>query len=490
MISSTIYTHPSENKFHNELCVEDPSSRHKAHVINLGKNISISTSSVTTTSIAYAKSAVEDLPEDILVEIFMACRGEEGIQVGKKDIIHKLAEVNKRWREVIFCESRLWAKFILKLEGNLPDLQQNMRALLNRSRNSPLIFTLEFLPISFVCTEKIKITNREHLLRELALHSERWQNVTFRGPLMHSYADALNEAKGKLGLLKSATFTTRPYGPVLTIFETAPMLSGLAFMNFDDPKRYMLLPWKQLTRLLMGPSQFFMGVFVDVLRRCPRLEELEWSGDCTLTISTEYQPFVLPHLRVLRIETGILYLGKMLDAISAPSLKTLDVTLERLVKFGQEALTNSIILFLVRSCCAVTTLSLGSLLVESVVRILKEYPIIENLKLNSLIFSPYLEGQLIWLGHGIPCIAPNLRSLALYDCFITCAELEKIVRSRITGKCHTCLIRSREDEQCKVMRLHRVSLCSVQYYDKTTRRAEESLLYRFGNQTELEFTVR
>ncbi|KAK7063528.1 F-box domain-containing protein [Favolaschia claudopus] len=197
-------------------------------------------------------------------------------------------------------------------------------------------------------------TQTTRLLPIVAPYSPRWR--TFKCSLRHPISIPIDTVSGRILLLRDLDI--RWDGPgsrdlemtPITAFSDAPELRNVELHHF--PPQRILLPWAQLTHLILHGQNFADGI--EALRLTPNLEEL--------CIDLHSPPDVAPksvtlnHVQKLVLPDEYEWVADLLPYITLPRLDTLDIT----SKYAEDADAEPLITLLQRSHCALRSISLHS----------------------------------------------------------------------------------------------------------------------------------
>ncbi|KAF5332018.1 hypothetical protein D9758_014593 [Tetrapyrgos nigripes] len=258
------------------------------------------------------------LPAEIILEIaFWTIDSESGLA----DVLDctrgpwPMAQVCKRWREVLLDSSALWSNLSICYNYARPQCAVPLlMTYLERSKTHPLTIGYQAKGVD----PRLSAT----LLGVAVVHSQRWK--TLRLQFSSYMLDALRRAKGRMETLEKLDIALAPKetsnGLNLDIFSSAPRLRCLSVVNFPNIDR-VVFPWLQLTDY--RAIQTHVKEHISVLRQTPNLLE------CTLTCEGQHRaadishgapPIVLPRLMILGLHGSAI---SVLQAIRAPGLRIL-----------------------------------------------------------------------------------------------------------------------------------------------------------------------
>jgi hypothetical protein len=319
---------------------------------------------------------------------------------------------------------------------------------LHRSLGSFLSFS-----IAFVGLGDLEVAD-SNVLAYFLPHSRRWRNMRLDfGPFLKPYLDipyvcapSLENVEISLHLSQLTTWIFRLLAnvPSLRRLLFQPFLVGTN-VNFQD----IIIPWAQLTHIML-PCELLASSPIGLLRKCPRLMECELFRCGPLYDDSPQHPippFVLPELRLLRIEIEIHSmetLADFFDALVLPTLRTLTIKYGR--RNNDEWPQSNFISLLLRSLCHLESLTLLGIRPseEEVVQILQ----MTTASLTALEIDTGFTGicltdrtlELLTAHNPLSdqepyeCLAPNLTRLSLYRCMSsTDRVLSKMVHSRRRG---------------------------------------------------------
>ncbi|KAJ7635700.1 hypothetical protein DFH06DRAFT_1302931 [Mycena polygramma] len=259
-----------------------------------------------------------------------------------------LGHISRPWREIALGFPPLWSSILIYHSTGYPHEKVSPLAMVEtqliRSSNALLRVEMEWLADT--------PSDAAPFMEALLPHSNRWGSFRFLCPEhsdCHAFLELLRPAKGQLSQLSVLDIVDRgdddPADSLkaLDIFSIAPSLREVFFA--DPPFHYytprILIPWEQITR--------YRGIgtveqLLDILRRASALVE----GVVGLTDLPVVGALNNPIITLSNLCR--LYLGQssLLAHLAAPRLEYLSCH-ER----------DSVVPFLQRSCCHLTTLVLA-----------------------------------------------------------------------------------------------------------------------------------
>lgn len=394
-------------------------------------------------------SPARRLPHDIVAEIFLRCVPVRPWYRNSLDVTRPpwlLGHICSGWRRVALSTPRLWSALRISLnDGNemRPDYCAALvGAHLERAGACPLTLALDLAGES--------VTTAHQLVDTLVRRAHCWQHVRLTLPtaLYARFAAATNRLPLlqtlELDLPRAADALT-PAHP-LAVFACAPRLRDVT-LNDPVAPAALVLPWAQLTRCHaeFDDVEQFLHIARQALRLVECAVEAHSSGH-RLHGGAAPAGAVLPALRVFRITVLNGDVAALLDALTAPVLHDLEISLFSADNiFWPHAPFTA---FLARSACVLqrlvlrhmpladyellTCLRAAPLLRELVVYELEldddlHYPVVSDRVVSALTHRGAREG---WPAR-VPCLVPRLRVLELSGrLYVDDHALVDMVRSR------------------------------------------------------------
>ncbi|KAL0069679.1 hypothetical protein AAF712_003337 [Marasmius tenuissimus] len=200
-------------------------------------------------SLQLVPASISNLPLEVLLEIFQWLVQSESAPSVISDGPWRLMAVCTRWREIVLASPSLWANITIKHDNHglishtesFYDLKSGLKEMLLHSRDRPLTITT---------------SNVSPLLKDLAVHSERWHEVhlvvdhsgleliqTLRLPTMQKFSLVLEHSRSHD--VFGETNIELDYAPSLQ--HASVSIRSYAIIHGQRP--HLFLPWDQLTHL-------------------------------------------------------------------------------------------------------------------------------------------------------------------------------------------------------------------------------------------------
>ncbi|KAK0243588.1 hypothetical protein EDD85DRAFT_804478 [Armillaria nabsnona] len=246
-----------------------------------------------------------------------------------------LSQVCRSWRLTIVNSPELWSSVYLEINGGPQDLLSCigrpmfiLGLQLERSRNAPLTVSINN-----------SMTDTDHPF--LSLISSRASSIKTLHHISESLSAirGLSHSRGNWNMLYHLKISSRGYRPVQEIydmFEYAPNLRVFE-VGLSDPEKVPLIPWVQLTRLVLRVRNIRD---LEVLRQAKNITSLEIDGLGTWpTLSEGYEIISLPLLTSLTLTDQ----SAIISSLFIPNLTALSLIWEEnLVIFPQLKIPNMI----------------------------------------------------------------------------------------------------------------------------------------------------
>jgi hypothetical protein len=117
----------------------------------------------------------EHLPLELQAEIFLQCLPER-TRIGAYEAPFNLLQVCSLWRNLALATPRLWTSFHVDLADRQTD-EHNILTLLSLWLSLSKVLPISFSVVYQRHTRRPRSSIVEHVLKELALHRERWESV-------------------------------------------------------------------------------------------------------------------------------------------------------------------------------------------------------------------------------------------------------------------------------------------------------------------------
>ncbi|KAF7346531.1 Hexose carrier protein [Mycena sanguinolenta] len=291
-------------------------------------------------------SPIRLIPQDILLEIFLACLpSEHNALIDPAEAPFLLGRICRHWRSVVYSAPMLWSSLHIPTPDylNTPPsillgLERSVAAWLGRSASCPLSVSL--------CDSANRVDFNRHLEKHpLALQipavSGRLRSLVLAGDV-ELLRPILQLGPTDLPQLETIRMQTPPnQTPSTTILEV-PTLEDVALcITVPTDPLSLPLPWSNLRRLRL---EFYLwrtahgnegGLdfdgALDVLRRCPRLESCEirvnrfsarYSGS---GLGHDSSSIILPHLHTLILSGFEFQLQRWIPDLVVPNLRSLQI---------------------------------------------------------------------------------------------------------------------------------------------------------------------
>ncbi|KAK7062175.1 F-box domain-containing protein [Favolaschia claudopus] len=277
------------------------------------------------------------LPVEIVAEIFVHCLPIENPKVMRLQAPFSLLKICSRWREIALTTPKLWEALdinVVSLRSALSSRPSSSRWVgvvehcLRRAQGRPLSLTLRHPHEEYEAVTKyqpdlafLRAIGRQ--LEDLEVFGLEQEDQA------HCAPDApLDFRPGSFPILERLVFgpaepDTDLYNVWLEFFQDSPELRELAVLGATEIKQG--IPWHQLTTLTA--RNFELDQCLDVLRMATDLKY------CTMSIQFYEPATALQHvthrnlqsLRLLPDYEGNGW-GEIVDNITLPSLRTLDIS--------------------------------------------------------------------------------------------------------------------------------------------------------------------
>ncbi|KAJ7087049.1 hypothetical protein C8R43DRAFT_1142383 [Mycena crocata] len=282
---------------------------------------------------------VHTLPHDVLAEIFMRYVEDEFLaSPGRGPLL--LASICRSWRFIALEVQPLWSRIsIPPTFATIPTAGNLLQWWLQRTGGH----ALEIDATSIIGADCA------HLLSAIGPHSAQLRTFGCTLPLIpsHHIGGCLPMLR-KLTLVLGSSLDDVP--TPIAAFTDAPQLCEvhLLYISFSE----ISLPWGQLTSLeCQGQTT---AQCMEILHHTPQLETLSLKLAMHDEDHSESEPLLLDRLHTLEFQESFQGNLKHLDFLALPALKHLNVGL-----FGPVVLP-SLVAFLTRSQCSLSTISFGS----------------------------------------------------------------------------------------------------------------------------------
>ncbi|KAF8986726.1 hypothetical protein BDQ17DRAFT_1259302, partial [Cyathus striatus] len=283
----------------------DDENQQLQHIENIIRSLNFERSSILQRQNA-RQSTINQLPSEILVEIFLAAVDHDpshdmslqsGEEPGSVPPLF-LGSICKKWRDIAWANPRLWCRIPLVLSRKHYSSQVDIL-------KEWLLRTSQYL-LSIVITpgndgiDTWAESPPVEVISCVTLHSHRWQHFDFF--LFTSCYSQLSNICHNLPRLESLAISSSvPFFPafVWTLFNEVPALRGvrLSKMAFT----HVQLPVAQLTHLIV--SDMSVTDCIDILRQCYNLEHCSFLSLLgPHDIDFPAQPIVSRKLETLRID--------------------------------------------------------------------------------------------------------------------------------------------------------------------------------------------
>ncbi|KAJ6507761.1 hypothetical protein C8R47DRAFT_1099485 [Mycena vitilis] len=366
-------------------------------------------------------SALRKLPNELLVQIFLACREDTVLGVGELRFASSwiMTRVCGLWREVAISTPSLWAVIDVSRWSKGYTSERCLIQLLTQQIqwSGAVPLTLQWEQPKTLSEE-----GRQSMLELLLSVAHRWRDANL--VLSHQdYADVFKHQRSFPLLHKLGLSRTEPSSREYT-FPACPLLRDLALPPQPSLER-LDFPWAQLRTCRFSASP--PGDVLALIRLMPNLVEASIDRTRNIQHQDHHTETTSPTLQRLSIALYGDGTEDLLRALLAPALQHLVVENSHL---GPELHG-----FLVRSRCTLTSLRLryiklpGPMLLD----ILASTPDLTQLAVldSEMDVSDALIGTLTADVPGSPTLVPHLASLSLSGTFM-CGNsvLLQMLRSR------------------------------------------------------------
>ncbi|KAJ3769899.1 hypothetical protein FB446DRAFT_746164 [Lentinula raphanica] len=255
----------------------------------------------------------DSLPTEMIIMIFSLCDISAANLFETNDGPWVLAQVCKRWRDIVVQSPLFWTHVNLDLScwhytQNRPNRADMLvETFLESSRDMPLAVQIHCPDIQCECAPNHILTAVEHLLNA----SPRWRLAMLDLPYTVYQA------------LSPVIHDDEDFFSGIDAFQVAPKLCQVSIEGLPYATKNGRLPWIQLTHL--NAYHDFPNPNYHCLRLSSNLVECHISshGDLLESPRGAYSPVSLPHLKRLFMEgTGAL----ILPYLVAPNTEVLHVT--------------------------------------------------------------------------------------------------------------------------------------------------------------------
>ncbi|KDQ65106.1 hypothetical protein JAAARDRAFT_28770 [Jaapia argillacea MUCL 33604] len=427
------------------------------------------------------------LPVEVISEIFIACLPDRPAWYPhKKDTIHVVTHVCRRWRQIALSTPSLWCHFVIvrpsKVQGRIFQ-SKYLQTMLSRSGNLPLSFSTVF--------------DQHEAASDLLLPTiERWQHVRLYGPVQYARG-ILNNTPGEFPTLETLVIAPlrrvvpsrlQPTTPFHII--RAPCLRTVLVGQFADHSQ-LILPWSQLTRLTLR-CLIPLSEYPAFLRKCPNLVDCELGIPFRTLPDLPFRPtpVVLQHLQTLVVWFERPF-QPLLDSLVLPALR--ELSFETPDIYGHPPISSPSTL-LSRSRCFLQKLSFLSCTTsqDEFLECLALSPALSELSLrgSDLSFAqPFLDS----FNHDTPTSAmvPQLASLSITGASPKfCADLSAelfagMVTNRwtaFTSDASEALASVREEDKGKPLRVFGLTSLSIRSVPADLGREIRTRLYSCRNE--------
>ncbi|THV08213.1 hypothetical protein K435DRAFT_832764 [Dendrothele bispora CBS 962.96] len=259
--------------------------------------------------------ATRSLPAEIILEIaFMT------VDSGLIDVLDStsrgpwyMAQVCKRWRDILTNSTDLWSRIDVKLfrPPKLRNAVPLLMSYIDRSGNQPL-------HIGFRSKRYSDWT--ETLFGILIAQSHRWKIIQIH-KLFPQMINSLKRVKHKLNLLEELQLSSAESLPTgIDVFYDSPGLRRFSLDDFPNSTNLLVLPWSQLTSY--SAYQDNIRDHLAVLQKTPNLTECSLVSHQNKDSRTSRTKTVLRNLQQLYLrDTAV----SLLESIRAPRLEILRV---------------------------------------------------------------------------------------------------------------------------------------------------------------------
>ncbi|ESK90581.1 hypothetical protein Moror_4250 [Moniliophthora roreri MCA 2997] len=418
-------------------------------------------------------SPVRRTPIDILREVFVRCLPDDRLPVRTlREAPLLLTGICRTWREIAISTPHLWNRIHISLPEPpsfpIKDFfrelvkarQEGLESWLSRSGSLPLTFSFHAglqrwihhseRPESWDELKTLYLDFTRHLLS----YSSRWGNVSLNVPhfirnFLQTYEvgqlNALQELRSTdLGDIcaRVPSATTVPMHPLDTILSRAPLLHVLHLKELYVTR--LSVRWENITDLVLSScyeSEVAVSEVVRLLSNCTSLRQctvhnIQFKVNHQITLGN--LTAVLPYLHTLNLQfnprihgywfpatviTTPQPIGAVFDAISAPRLTHLSISLTRSVPsllFD----TTPLISFVERFGCVLSSLQLHlPVASDGLIGLLRSMPQLSNLTLHCVLGqTPTIVGFIDLLRALTPGLAnidalcPLLEEVTFGDC--------------------------------------------------------------------------
>ncbi|EAU84228.2 hypothetical protein CC1G_08158 [Coprinopsis cinerea okayama7 len=256
------------------------------------------------------------LPDEILLEIFMEVQYAYRLQLRPFQWVPPIAHVCRRWRDIALSAPMLWTNIT-----NRP--LSWLEPALERSQTSPLSIYL-----STSCN--MLPESAEQRLEQVVGNKDRLKKfgITSTPEVVEKWIMRLPSSAPFLE--KLALISTRPSSPrhLEQLFkEGAPRLKKLQMRGFSANWNRSLIGRLKTFELTCFQSQLLLQTVLDALRNMPQLEKLalELNSQGTIVPPSPYTKMELPGLKYMRLRGEPRMINAILMALAIPASTELNI---------------------------------------------------------------------------------------------------------------------------------------------------------------------
>ncbi|TFK33712.1 hypothetical protein BDQ12DRAFT_404407 [Crucibulum laeve] len=268
-------------------------------------------------------SQIRTIPDEILVEIFLACSHSISIAAGPIGFPWNLTQVCSRWRRIALSCTPLWSDLHLDQSSfpkHSPLRLDSMRELFDLclQRSSEQLLSLRVVFSSF---------SHFPFLDRLLSTSHRWERLTFfTGPMGFQPLNILKDNVPELRHLIIYDLHCADQGDTVVAFQDAPKLTHVSLIHFRSALGLFKLPWNQLTHISLR-AQLNYREYVQLLRLFQNITNLDVRGVTlrdSITESDTMTCIELPRVQTFSLEwfSDIKFI---LQPLRLPNLTTLSI---------------------------------------------------------------------------------------------------------------------------------------------------------------------
>jgi hypothetical protein len=269
------------------------------------------------------------LPAELLSQIFShycnhGYSKEESRSTSFRKHPFTLAQVCRRWREVVLSTPAIWSKFRVEFDDyNMERCAAMTHAWLSKSGTCPLSLALEGR------VYEVPTQGRHPMVDAIIPYCDRIKSLDLNIDAQILFAFMSKE--GIFPVLQSIKINIpHSYGPdppnTWRALENAPALRRVYFHNINHPKTAKL-PWIQLTHLFFGNSvPIEPRKCLDLLQQCPNLESCVFLRIRVTSLNPSFVHTQVLHssLRSLQVRAR-LNLSTFFDCLTLPALRDIHV---------------------------------------------------------------------------------------------------------------------------------------------------------------------